>query len=502
MHPPLLVDLQGTELSAEERALLARPGVAGICLFSRNLASIEQARALVEQTLAAAGRPLVIAIDQEGGGVVRLPGVAVPPSAMALGAADDPALTERLGAATGRGLRRIGVNVDFAPVADVQSNPGNPIVGDRAFGADPAAVARHVAAFVRGLQATGVAATLKHFPGHGDVAVDSHLALPRLDADLARLEALEWPPFAAGIAAGAAAAMTGHLLVPALDPTLPATLSPAILGGALRGRLGFQGALFSDALDMRAIADGWGVPEAAVLAMAAGVDVPIVCNGQPDLYHAMLDALEAAAADGRLTPARVAEARARLDRLLTAYPSAALDLDASVLDADTVTEAEAARRAVAVVAAPSPLRPGAAVALFGRGSEITSGGASDAARPVAALVDALEEAGVPVRWAMSVADLPLALAGAQALIVATSERRPLDATAVSGYRAAFDLARAAGVPAVHAALWNPAHVNVLPGPAIVSFGFRSTSATAVVAVLLGGEATGRAPVPLAPWGGA
>jgi beta-N-acetylhexosaminidase len=235
--------------------------------------------------------------------------------------------------------------------------------------------------------------------------------------------------------------------------------------------------------------------------MAAGVDVPIVCNGQPDLYHEMLDALEAAAADGRLTAARVAEAQTRLSDLLRAYPSAALDLDASVLAADAATEAEAARRAVTVLGAPAPLRPGAAVALFGRGSEATSG-ASDAARPVAALVDALEEAGVPVRWATSAADLPLALAGAQALIVATSERRPLDATAVAGYRAAFDLARAAGVPAVHAALWNPAHVNVVPGPAIVPFGFRTASATALAAVLLGAEATGRAPVPLVPWGGA
>ncbi len=501
MHPPLLVDLQGTELDAEERALLARPGVAGVCLFSRNLAGIAQARALVAETLAAAGRPLVIAIDQEGGGVVRLQGVAVPPSAMALGAVDDPALSERLGAATGRGLRAIGVNVDFAPVADVQSNPGNPIVGDRSFGADPALVGRHVAAFVRGLQATGVAATLKHFPGHGDVAVDSHLALPRLDADLERLETLEWPPFAAGIDAGAAAVMSGHLLVPALDPELPATLSRAILGGALRGRLGFEGALFTDALDMRAIADGWGVPEAAVLAMAAGVDVPIVCNGHPGLYHAMLDALEGAAADGRLPATRVTEARSRLDRLLTAYPSAALDLDASVLEADAITEAEAARRAVAVLGAPPPLRPGAAVALHGRPSEVTSG-ASDAARPVAALVDALEAAGVPVRWATATADLPLALTGAQALIVATSERRPLDASAVQGYRAAFELARREGVPAVHAALWNPAHVNVLPGPAVVPFGFRPTSAVALVAVLLGGEAGGRPPVPLAPWGGA
>jgi len=501
MHPPLLVDLQGTELDAEERALLARPGVAGVCLFSRNVVDVPQARALVAETIAAAARPLVIAIDQEGGGVVRLQGVATPPSAMALGAVDDPALTERMGAATGRGLRAIGVNVDFAPVADVQSNPGNPIVGDRAFGADPALVGRHVAAFVRGLQATGVAATLKHFPGHGDVAVDSHLALPRLDADRERLEALEWPPFAAGIDAGAAAAMSGHLLVPALDPELPATLSSAILGGELRGRLGFEGVLFTDALDMRAIADGWGVPEAAVLSMAAGVDVPIVCNGHPGLYHDMLDALEAAAADGRLTTARVAEARARLDLLLAAYPSAPLDLDASVLEADAATENEAARRAVTVLGAPPTLRTGVPVALYGRPAEVTSG-ASDAARPVAALVDALEEAGVPVRWATSAADLSSALPGAQALIVATSERRPLDAASIQGYRTAFDLARRAGVPAVHAALWNPAHVNALPGPAVVPFGFRPASATAVVAVLRGGEAGGRPPVPLATWGSA
>jgi len=499
MHPPLLVDLQGTELAAEERALLARPGVAGVCLFSRNLADLEQARALVAETVAAAARPLVIAIDQEGGGVVRLQGVAVAPSAMALGAVDDPALTERIAAATGRGLRAIGANVDFAPVADVQSNPGNPIVGDRSFGADPALVGRHVAAFVRGLQATGVAATIKHFPGHGDVAVDSHLALPRLDADLARLEALEWPPFAAGIDAGAAAAMSGHLLLPALDPELPATLSRAILGGALRGRLGFAGVLFTDALDMRAIADGWGVPEAAVLATAAGVDVPVVCNGDPVLYHAVLDALEAAAAEGRLTTARIAEARARLDRLLAAYPSAPLELDASVAAADGASEREVARRAVTVLGTPPRLRPGAPVALFGRPSQVTSG-ASDAARPVAALVDALQEAGVPVRWATTAAEWLPALAGAEAAIVASSERRPLDPAAVADYRAAFEVARDAGVPTVHAALWNPAHVSVLPGPAVVSFGFRPASAAALAAVLLGGDASGRPPVPLAPWG--
>ena len=498
MTAPLLVDLRGTTLGPEERDLLARPGVAGVCLFSRNLEGFEQGRELVAEVLAAAGRPLVIGIDQEGGGVVRLPQAAVPPSPMALGAVDDPALTERMGAATGRGLRAIGVNVDFAPSADVQSNPANPIIGDRSFGADPALVARHVAAFVRGLQATGVAATLKHFPGHGDVAVDSHHALPRLDADDARLTALEWPPFEAGIAAGAAAAMTGHLLVPALDPERPATLSRAVLEGALRRRLGFDGALFTDALDMRAIADGWGVPEAAVLAVEAGVDVPVVCNADHVLYHAMLDALDAAVREGRLDPDRVREARTRLDGLLRAYPSAALELAPAVLTADAATEAEAARRAITALGAPTRLARGRPLALFGR-AELGASGAADAARPVAALAAALEAADVPVRWAATLADLPAALAGAQALVVATSERRPLTAEALADYRQAFALARAARTPALHAALWNPDHARRLPGPALLSYGFRAASVAALVDALLGGGAPGRPPVPLATW---
>jgi beta-N-acetylhexosaminidase len=371
-YAPLLVDLRGSPLDAEDRELLARPGVVGVCLFGRNLTSIAQGRELVAAVHQAAGRPLLIAIDQEGGGVVRLPQATVPPSAMALGAADDPQLSQALAAATGRGLRRIGVNLDFAPVADVQSNPSNPVIGDRAFGAEPALVGRHVAAFVRGLQASGVAATLKHFPGHGDVSQDSHLTLPRLDAAPERLAALEWPPFAAGIDAGAAAVMSAHVLVTALDPERPATLSRASIEGVLRERLGFAGVVISDALDMRAIADGWGVAAAAVLALAAGVDLPIVCNRGPAAHHAVLDALEAAVRDGRLDPAR-------------------------------------------------------------------------------------------------------------------------------GYRDGFRLAAAAGVPAVHVALWNPAHVRSLPGPALVSFGFRPASTAAIADALLSGAAPGTPPVPLTPW---
>jgi beta-N-acetylhexosaminidase len=498
MHPALLVDVHGTTLTADERELLAHPGVAGVCLFSRNLAGVEQARELTAALLEAAGRPLVVAIDQEGGGVVRLPQVSVAPSAMALGAADDVALTERLGLATARGLRRIGVNVDFAPVADVQSNPANPVIGDRAFGADPHHVARHVVAFTRGLQAGRVAATLKHFPGHGDVDVDSHLALPRTDADEEHLGTLAWPPFEAGIAAGAAAVMSAHIVVAALDPDTPATLSSRVLEGVLRQRMGFGGVTFSDALDMRAIASHWSVPEAAVRAAAAGIDVPVLCNADVRTHTTVLDALARAVADGRIGDDRVRAARSRLTALLGAYPNATDADDAAEIADDAAAEAEAARRSITAVGAPPRLAAGATAVVFGRAA-IASGAASDAARPVAALCDALAAAGVDVRWVTDPSGLAAALAGARALVVATSERTPLDDAAVRRYRDAFAQARATGVDAVHVALWNPAHVSDLPGPALLSYGSRPSSIAAVVAALRSGSAPGRAPVPLAAW---
>jgi beta-N-acetylhexosaminidase len=497
---PLLIDLHSTELSASERELLRRPNVAGICLFARNLRGVEQGRELVAEVLVAAQRPLIIAIDQEGGGVVRLPELPVAPSAMALGAAGDKVLSERLGFTTGRGLRRIGVNVDFAPVADVQSNPANPIIGDRAFGADPTVVGEHVAAFVRGLQRSGVAATLKHFPGHGDVAIDSHVALPRLEADEQQLQALELPPFAAGIAAGAAAVMSAHLIVGVLDPDLPATLSPTILEGLLRQRLGFEGLIFSDALDMRAIADRWGESEAALLAFHAGVDVPIICNVGADAYQRLLDALAVADAAGRIDPLRSQRAQARLAHLLQRYPAAVLEPSSEELASDAASEVEAARRAALVLGELPPLAPGDRVVVFGHPAEERSG-ASDPAAPVANLVAALRAASLRVDWVEQLAGLPGHLGGAAALLVASSERRPLAAESISEYRQAFAIAAAANIPSLHVSLWNPSHCNLLPGPSLVTFGFRPASAAAAAALLLGGRAYGQPPIPLTPAGG-
>ena len=187
-----MMDLAGPRLSPDERALLREYRVAGVCLFSRNVENVHQAAELCAELRALQGEDLLVAADQEGGGVLRALDVPHSPGTMLLGAADDPDLTRRAAAATARGLRAMGVNLNFAPVADVNNNPQNPVIGDRAFGSAPEHVARHVVAFVQGLQQEGVAATVKHFPGHGDTATDSHLALPSLAVSRERLEALDF----------------------------------------------------------------------------------------------------------------------------------------------------------------------------------------------------------------------------------------------------------------------------------------------------------------------
>jgi beta-N-acetylhexosaminidase len=296
------------------RARLA-DGLAGVCLFATNVASPAQLRELTDAIRAANPRA-VIAIDEEGGDVTRLfQDVGSPyPGAAVLGRLDDLSLTRAVAEQVGRRLRAAGVTLNFAPDADINSSDDNPVIGTRSFGADPELVARHTAAWVEGLQSTGVAASAKHFPGHGDTATDSHLALPVVDLPLAVLRERELVPFAAAIAAGTAAIMTSHILLPQLDE-VPATFSRRILGEALRGELGFTGVIVSDALDMRgASGDGAdGIPDAAVRALAAGCD--LLCLGTANT-DAQLDAIEAAVAaavsDGRLDPVRLADAVARV----------------------------------------------------------------------------------------------------------------------------------------------------------------------------------------------
>ncbi|MFF3413328.1 glycoside hydrolase family 3 protein [Streptomyces sp. NPDC002698] len=306
-------------------------GLASVGLFGRNIASPEQLAALTAQ-LRVERDDVLVAIDEEGGDVTRLEvrtGSSFPGN-HALGAVDDVALTEQVALELGRRLAACGVNLNWAPSADVNSNPANPVIGVRSFGADTGLVARHTAAYVRGLQAAGVAACTKHFPGHGDTAVDSHHALPRIDADLSVLQSRELVPFRAAIAAGSRAVMSAHILVPALDPDRPATLSRRILTGLLREELGYEGLIVTDGMEMQAIAATYGIERGSVLAIAAGADAICVGGGlaDDDTVRRLRDALVSAVRSGELPEERLADAANRV-RALAEWTAAAAARKAS-----------------------------------------------------------------------------------------------------------------------------------------------------------------------------
>ena len=341
-------------------------GLGGVCLYGANRdADVAAVAAAIHGARGAA----VVALDEEGGDVTRLEaasGSSLPGNA-ALGAADDVDLTGAVAAALGGVLRSVGVDLDLAPCADVNSDPANPVIGVRSFGADPGLAARHTAAFVSGLQGAGVAACAKHFPGHGAVAVDSHLDLPTVDAPAAALADRELVPFRAAIDAGVAAVMPGHLLVPALDGDRPASVSPRILTGLLRGELGFGGAIVTDALDMGGIGGPAAIPANVVRALAAGADLCCLGPGNDDrLLAACIDAVVGAVDAGRLAAARVHDAAARVGGLGAERVVTRVGGDLAVLGA------EAARRALRVEGDLAPVA-GAQVVELRRPDTIAAG---------------------------------------------------------------------------------------------------------------------------------
>jgi beta-N-acetylhexosaminidase len=269
------VGFEGTTAPGELLARIAASEVGGVMLFRPNIVDPPQVAALVTALRAAAPAeaPLLVSIDQEGGLVQRLraPATVWPPM-LAVGAAGDAARTAAVGRALGEELAAVGVGWNFAPVLDVHTNPANPVIGNRAFGTTPEAVAAQALAFWRGLRGAGLVGCGKHFPGHGDTRTDSHLDLPVVAHDLERLRRVELAPFAAAARAGMEALMTAHVVYPALDPDRPATLSRRIATELLRGELGFRGVLVSDDLGMKAVADRYPIEELAVGALEAGVD--------------------------------------------------------------------------------------------------------------------------------------------------------------------------------------------------------------------------------------
>ena len=292
-------------------------GLAGVTLYASNMAAGPDALAALTESLRAAAPDLLVAADEEGGDVTRVwyhTGSPYPGNA-ALGAVDDLDLTQRIHAAIGADLAALGINLDMAPCLDVLAAPNNPVIGTRSFGASPDLVARHGAAAVRGLQSAGVAACAKHFPGHGATLLDSHAELAIVPDGLAVVEERDLPPFRAALAAGVLTVMPGHLRVAALTGELPASLSAAAIA-LLRSSLGFDGVVVSDALEMRAVSDPFGIPGAAVLAVAAGNDLLCLGRDVPEEgYLAVRAALRDAVRSGELPGARLEEAAARVAAL-------------------------------------------------------------------------------------------------------------------------------------------------------------------------------------------
>jgi beta-N-acetylhexosaminidase len=310
-HSILLIGLPGSDLDQATADRLAA-GAAGLILFAANIEGAAGLRELTGAAACAADRPLLIAVDQELGPVARLAGLVTPLPTNTEAQSMSPLELELTGQLLGEEMLDLGVNVDLAPVIDVVQGY-NPVLADRHLGADPRVVGELGAAFLQGLRQAGVIAVPKHFPGHGRSTTDPHGGVVRIEASLADLAAVDFPPFAAVFAAGAAAVMVGHPIYQAIDPDLPASLSSGVLS-LLRLRFGFDGVAVTDSLSMAGVAEGRAPGELAVLALAAGEDLLLVVD--PAQVQPMVAAIVAAVATGDLMLERLQEASARVDRLV------------------------------------------------------------------------------------------------------------------------------------------------------------------------------------------
>ena len=313
----LISGFPGPAMSEDFIRLVKERKVGNAILFKHNIESVAQLRSLCESiqslVLAETGYPAFIAIDQEGGAVTRLsPDATNVPGAMALAATDRKDYARDCARITGRELLALGVNFNLAPVLDVNSNPDNPVIGVRSYGEDPDTVIEYGRAAAEGYAEAGILCAAKHFPGHGDTNLDSHLSLPEVRKSRAELDALELRPFAAAVRAGIPAVMTSHILFPALEQKrVPATMSRAIVTGVLRGELGFRGLVLSDCMEMNAIKEYYGTVEGAVAAMAAGVDLVFISH-TASAAAAAAEAAERAVASGRIDPRELSESAERI----------------------------------------------------------------------------------------------------------------------------------------------------------------------------------------------
>ncbi|OUC92322.1 glycoside hydrolase family 3 N-terminal domain-containing protein [Streptomyces swartbergensis] len=418
-HRCLVAGFDGTTGVPDELKRLVDRGLGGVILFTRNVRDAEQVWQLTGE-LRSLRPDLLVGIDNEGGGIGHLVGAGAPevPGSFALGVADEPGLTARCADALAAHLASLGITVSYAPVADLQHHPRNPIVRTRSFGAGPALAARHLRAWIAATERRGVASCAKHFPGHGGTETDSHHGIavdPRpydeLRADL--------EPFRAAVDAGVPMIMSAHVVFPALDPERPATLSRRILGDLLRRELGFDGVLVSDALEMKAIADRYGEAAGARIALAAGADQVIVAVPDLQVTLACRDAVLGALRSAVLSEERLREAAGRVRRLAGRYAVAAGAVDGW----DAGAGLEAARRAVRSRPVPPAVRGAHVVDLFPPPHPALNWGGEDLLSEVRAVDPAATGtavAGEPVDPAAVVAGI-LRASGDAPLVVATCD---------------------------------------------------------------------------------
>jgi len=318
------VGFHGKTSTPELEKLVAR-GVGGVIFFSRNVGLPAEVAELTRAIKRLAERPIILSLDQEGGQVARLrQGFTEIPPMRALGASRSPELAREIGELIGREVRAVGFDLNYAPVLDVDTNPNNPVIAARSFGRTPELVSELGVALAAGLESAGVAACGKHFPGHGDTSQDSHLELPRLPHSLERLEQVELAPFSAAIQAGIPALMTAHVIFEPLDAVYPATLSQAVLHDLLRGKMGYDGLVISDDIEMRAIADHFGVAETVVRGLNAGVDQFLCCH-TAELAHRAIDAIIHAVESGAVSRETLQRANRRIERFAARYVQPAND---------------------------------------------------------------------------------------------------------------------------------------------------------------------------------
>ena len=478
----IMIRMAGTELDADTAQFLRENRIRAVCLFRKNMVDAAQVCKFTADLRAVMGPNALIAIDQEGGAVVRAAWLPAPPAGMSLGAADDEALAHAVGAAVARGVKSLGFNWNFAPVLDINNNPDNPVIAERSFGADPQRAAELALAWMEGSLGEGVACCVKHFPGHGDTHVDSHRDLPTVDKPLATLEQLEFAAFRHALPK-APAVMTAHIVYPALDPQYPATMSRRILTDLLRAEWQYRGVVITDGMDMQAIAGRFGVAKAAVLALEAGADM-VMALGTRATQQQTLDALSAAIAAGHIAADDLHARLQRLDELASTYPSVNRHYGRDA--EDRLLMAEAWRRGLTALRNPTRPLPGTKVRLVVR-ADVVSDGVSEAGVPaadIAALLRRFYDVELVTFGDAEAFDWNALPADGRVVILASTSRLRYGPRVRSSWR-----------PDLHLALWSPYQALDIAAPALLTYGSAPPALEAIADWLTGKiEAKGKCPV--------